>query len=102
MNAQDKTSEQPCVMRKRIERLQTSRDNLRIKYREQSSTIKKLNDSNFELKESRRKWREKSERLFFETQQLRENMKQVQTQSEQERQISSQLRLELENLKKKQ
>ncbi len=101
MNTQTQNVEWPCILRKRVNRLKTSRDDLKSKNQEKSCKIKKLNDKVFDIKESRDKWRNAYKKEAVESQRLRKYVQDVEAQLEQERQLVCQLRIEAEDLKKK-
>jgi len=100
MSTQALNIEFPCDLRKRIDRLKTSRDDHREKNREKARQIKKLNDKIFDTNESREKWRNSYEKEASESLKLREYAKDIETELYRERQLVNLLRIEIEELKK--
>lgn len=79
------TKELPSDFRKKIARLETSRDNLKDKNREKADSNKILRDRNVEIQNSRDEWRKKWKEQTLENAKLEENLKVSQKETEEER-----------------
>lgn len=94
-------SETPRDLRKKNERLKMSRDALKDKSREKAKEIKRLSGKIDDLDDSRDKWRTRYESEVGRTAKLEERNHALEESLNAEQQLTHQLRLELDSLKKK-
>lgn len=96
-----KTKEDRCILRKKAKRFEQSRDNLKAKNREKSTTIKKLKDRLAELELSRNHWRKQNAKAERESQIKEIELNEVAQENSTLKVERDQLKQEMENFKKK-
>lgn len=95
------TKEGCCSLRKKAKRLKQSRDNLKAKNCEKTSTIKKLRDRLTELESSRDHWRAKNSQALKECRVLEAEQEQTANEVKSLKEEYNLLQQEVERLKKK-
>jgi len=100
--------ERPCDLKKRLESLRKSRDDLKLHNREKAQINKAIRDRNVELTENRDHWKDHSKELTRQKEELeqqvqaaREEAERERIRADRERKRADQLQAEIETLRGK-
>ena len=97
----EKKKARPGDLRRQMNRVRKSRDNLKNINREKAAINKKLKDRNVELAENRNQWKSRSKELDRQLQDAQEEIEREQMRAAKERERVDQLQAEIEAVRLK-